>query len=415
MTQPGGSREYGILLLGATGYTGTLTANHIARYLPRDLKWALGGRSKARLDNLATNLKIQFPERVPPDVVEIVSFDNRGALASAVRRAQVCISIISYTAVGEAVIQACVQNGTDYVDAAAIPPLLHTWVKKYHQSASDAGVVLVHACGASVAPMDILVQAAVRKIETGWSMKTKEITLSIDHSSMKLSAGTVETMLHLATMKRSRLREAESPEALSPVKVPTGSHSPKMSQHPILGLLSPSSFLAEQNRTLINRTWGLLHGTETEYGPNFQYHEYQKATSKMAGKGLVLQKHALNTMLGLVRLAPMRYILQRVSPGPGTGPDDDGASVVIDAIATADTTSTQQIPSLHVHLSYPHGVYQLTALCLAQGAASLLYDRKLVGNWRGGCLTPALLGSDILERIQRAGVVIKITPVASKP
>lgn len=50
------SRKYGILLLGATGYTGSLTAEHIARNLPTDLEWAIAGRSTSKLETLTKKL-----------------------------------------------------------------------------------------------------------------------------------------------------------------------------------------------------------------------------------------------------------------------------------------------------------------------------------------------------------------------
>lgn len=50
-------RKYDILLLGATGYTGALTAEHIAWHLPTDLKWAIAGRSRSKLEALARKLK----------------------------------------------------------------------------------------------------------------------------------------------------------------------------------------------------------------------------------------------------------------------------------------------------------------------------------------------------------------------
>lgn len=54
----------------------------------------------------------------------------------------------------------------------------------------------------------------------------------------------------------------------------------------------------------------------------------------------------------------------------------------------------------------PFGAYWVTALFLAQGAASLLYCRKFEGDIEGGCLTPAILGQDLLDRVRAAGVTI---------
>jgi short subunit dehydrogenase-like uncharacterized protein len=60
------SRQYDIVVFGATGYTGKLTAEYITTQLPTDLKWALAGRSKAKLEAVAAQCKSLNPDRVQP-------------------------------------------------------------------------------------------------------------------------------------------------------------------------------------------------------------------------------------------------------------------------------------------------------------------------------------------------------------
>lgn len=59
-------RQYGIVLLGATGYTGRLTASVIAEQLPTNLKWAIAGRSRSKLESLAKELQEINPDRLRP-------------------------------------------------------------------------------------------------------------------------------------------------------------------------------------------------------------------------------------------------------------------------------------------------------------------------------------------------------------
>lgn len=59
-------RLYDIVVFGATGYTGKLTAEYITANLPTDLQWALAGRSKAKLESVAAECKILNPDRVQP-------------------------------------------------------------------------------------------------------------------------------------------------------------------------------------------------------------------------------------------------------------------------------------------------------------------------------------------------------------
>ena len=62
----GSERPYDLVLLGATGYTGALTAEHIAEHLPTNLKWAIAGRSRNKLEKLAEDLKKINPDRLQP-------------------------------------------------------------------------------------------------------------------------------------------------------------------------------------------------------------------------------------------------------------------------------------------------------------------------------------------------------------
>lgn len=59
-------RQYDIVLFGASGYTGKLTAEQITLHLPTDLKWALAGRSASKLEAVAAECKTLNPDRIQP-------------------------------------------------------------------------------------------------------------------------------------------------------------------------------------------------------------------------------------------------------------------------------------------------------------------------------------------------------------
>lgn len=60
------SKDLDLVLLGPTGYTGRLTAEHIVQHFPTDLKWALAGRSYQKVENVAKDIKQLNPDRVEP-------------------------------------------------------------------------------------------------------------------------------------------------------------------------------------------------------------------------------------------------------------------------------------------------------------------------------------------------------------
>lgn len=62
------SREYDLVLLGATGYTGKLTAEYITLHLPTNLKWAVAGRSIGKLEDLVADIRPLNSDRAQPGV-----------------------------------------------------------------------------------------------------------------------------------------------------------------------------------------------------------------------------------------------------------------------------------------------------------------------------------------------------------
>ncbi|KAI0160065.1 Saccharopine dehydrogenase-domain-containing protein [Hypoxylon sp. FL1284] len=404
------SRKYDFLLLGATGYTGLLTAEFIARHLPSDLKWAIAGRSSSKLEALAKKLDAIDPKRSQP-AIEVVSLEHRSQLDSVIKDSKVCISVILYEDAGEIVIQSCVENGTDYLDVSGDIPLVRTFVDKYHEMAADAGVVLIHSCGVFSAPHDLLTQATVRKLAEGGSARTKEVILSVSELELNVSGGTAHSLLDESTYEPLAHKRARQPWVLSPTEGPKTSASTSflgLRRDPVLGLLSASSISAAQNRALVHRTWGLLNGTSLEYGPNFQFNEYAKAPSTVGGVLSVLTATILDTLL---RFGFVRSIARRLLPAPGEGPDPEKTQcspVKFEVVAIPDSDDTASSPRAYASFSYPSGPYHATALVLAEAAASLLYTRSLEGQVPGGCLTPAFLGNDLLERVKKSGGTVEI-------
>lgn len=216
------------------------------------------------------------------------------------------------------------------------------------------------------------------------------------------SGGTIESMMAHGSFGAKVLQESQEPWYLSPVKGRQKSNSTNLfgiRQDPILGNLSASSISVVQNTAIIYRTWGLLGGGQ-DYGPNFQYNEYQKTSSTLAGIIQILKSKAIALLLALT---PFRVILKIIMPVPGQGPDpekDKNYWVEMEAVAIADTDDDKTSSRTYSRFAYPGGPYHATGAFLAQGAASLLYVRKLEGGAVGGCLTPAFLGADLIERVQ---------------
>lgn len=258
------------------------------------------------------------------------------------------------------------------------------------------------SCGAFSAPHDLLTWSSVRELEKSSSLKTKELVLSLLKMPSDPSGGTVESMMMRGDFDAKVQYESQQPWYLSPVIGGRNLNSTNLvgvRHDPTLGTLSASSLSDVQNRAVVHRTWGLLSGGMA-YGAKFQYSEYKKASSTLAAVFQVLNTMAIKLMLAL---PPLRAIAAMVLPAPGQGPDpakEKDYRFEMEAVAIADTDDDETAPRAYSHFAYPGGPYHATAAFLAQGAASLLYHRKLEGGVSGGCLTPAFLGQDLVERIR---------------
>lgn len=226
--------------------------------------------------------------------------------------------------------------------------------------------------------------------------------------SSNVSGGTFDALIQ-ATKHDAPPEVHERRWALSPVKgtVPLPQTNwLGLRKYNGLGLLSKYTFTAEQNQELVHRTWGLLRDTDDDYGPNFQYNEYQSVGSTLGGLFNMLS----NKALGAIVTSPLALQLMKLfMPAPGSGPDPAVTAktpTVLQVVAIADSGPSRRA---HAHFSFPSGPYHTTALFLGQSAASLLYDRTLEGGLKGGCLTPAILGESLLNRIKSAGAKIEVT------
>ena len=75
-------KEYDLVLLGASGYTGMLCAEHIALHLPTNLSWAIAGRSTSKLESLKSDLMKLNTDRVQPSEYSLTKHMARTSITT---------------------------------------------------------------------------------------------------------------------------------------------------------------------------------------------------------------------------------------------------------------------------------------------------------------------------------------------
>lgn len=227
---------------------------------------------------------------------------------------------------------------------------------------------------------------------------------------MIISGGTFHSLqTHAKEEEDPKVTEAiKSPWVLSPVKGRV--EQPKADMLGLrhdtgLGVISKLSFAAPQNQAIVHRAWGLLRNTDADYGPSFQYNEYESVGSTFGG---ILHMFSA-TIMGAILGSPFLLgLLTMVMPAPGSGPDiskTEQSPIRIEAVAIPDDDKAPKVRSV---FAFPSSSYHTTGLFLGEAAASLLYNRSLEGGLKGGCLTPAFLGEDLLTRLRAGGATITV-------
>ncbi|MCR5878761.1 trans-acting enoyl reductase family protein [Phenylobacterium sp. J367] len=144
--------EFDVIVYGATGYTGRLVAEHLARtYGVGDVKWAMAGRSQAKLEEVRDEIG------APKDTLLIVAdADDPASLEAMVKRAKAVITTVGpYQLYGDALIAACAAAGTDYLDLTGEPNWMARTIAAHHETAKKTGARLLHSCGFDSIPFEL--------------------------------------------------------------------------------------------------------------------------------------------------------------------------------------------------------------------------------------------------------------------
>lgn len=315
-------RQYEIVVLGATGYTGKYTAEHIATSLPTDLKWAIAGRSEPKLKQLLPDLRVLNADRLEPSI-EIATLQKED-LVNLAKRTKVLITTIGpYHKYGSPVFEACAETGTHYLDVTGEVPWVYDMVRKYDATAKRSGSIMIPQNGIESAPTDLMCWMLASHIRSTLGVGTGEIVHSIHDMKATASGGTLSTVLTLLdAYSLTDVAKAQSPWALCPVPPPkSAGHRPLMEkltgirQVSDLGTLT-DSIQGPADIPIVGRSWG-LHDQGRFYGPNFHLSAYMKARNYITSFAFHM---ALTVGFIALALPPVRWLMKNFVYQPGEGP-----------------------------------------------------------------------------------------------
>ena len=383
-------RSYDITLFGATGFTGGLTAEYLARNVPAGCRWALAGRSTGKLDAVRSRLVAIDSSCQALPLIE-ADVNDPASLRAVAEAARLVITTVGpYINYGEPLVAACAEAGTDYVDLTGEPEFVDLMYVRHHRRALETGARMVHACGFDSVPHDLGALFTVEQLPEGVPIDLKGFV----RAGGKPSAGTFHSVVHgfsrvrgMTRVAAERKRMEERPEG----RRVRGIKALPYREAEVDAWALPLPTIDPQ---IVLRSARALE----RYGPDFSYGHFAAVRRLPTAAGAV---GGLAGLVTLAQLPPARdWLLGRMQSGEGPSAEQrarswfkvrfvgrGGREKVVTEVAGGDPG------------------YEETAKMLAESALCLAYDD--VPESAGQLTTAVAMGTRLRERLERAGIAFR--------
>ncbi|MFJ5632130.1 saccharopine dehydrogenase family protein [Streptomyces goshikiensis] len=384
-------RTYDVVLFGATGFVGALTAEYLAEHAPAHCRWALAGRDLGKLERLRERLTALDPACADLPLLRADARDT-GALRELAASTRVLATTVGpYIWYGAELVAACAEAGTDYLDLTGEPEFVDRTYVEHDARARETGARIVHACGFDSIPADLGTYYTVNQLPEG-------VPLRVDgflRSNALFSGGTLASALTAIgrgpqTLAAAHTRRLHEPRLLGRrARGPLG--APRFSRETGTWALP----LPVLDPRIVARSAAALD----RYGPDFRYRHYASVQHLPLALGGTA---ALGATAAVAQLPPARrWLMSRWEPGRGP-----------DAARRARSWFTVRFVGegggrrVFTEVSGGDPGYGETAKMLAESALCLAYDTLPD---RAGQLTTAVaMGDALLDRLQKAGIRFRV-------
>jgi len=408
-------REFDIVLYGATGFAGKLTAQYLAK-AGGDARIALAGRSQDKLLAVRETLgdKAQSWPVLTADASEPSTLNAMAA------RTQVVVTTVGpYLKYGLPLVAACAAAGTDYADLTGEAIFIRESIDLYHKQAVDTGARIVHSCGFDSIPSDLTVFALHRRADQDHAGQLGDTNLVVRSLAGGVSGGTVASMIELmrtASSDPEARRVMSDPYTLTPDRAA----EPELGAQPDIrwrrgreiapeldGYWVGAFVMAVANTRIVRRSNALL---DYAYGRRFEYAEQMSM-----GRSFVAPAAAAMATVGNAATMALgsRYfdrlpnkLVERIAPAPGSGPSERAREQGHYKFETYTTTTTGARYRATMSQKGDPG-YKATSVLLGESGLTLALDRDRLSDLRG-VLTPATaMGDALMARFPGAGVLLE--------
>ncbi len=405
------SREFEIVVWGASGFTGKLTAEYLlGRYgASGKLRWALAGRNGSKLESVRDAIAQETGTDASALPILVGDSDDEGFLAALADRTRVvCTTVGPYAKYGSKLVAACATRGTAYCDLTGEVHWMQRMIEAHEDAALESGARIVFNCGFDCIPSDLGAFFLQREMQQRHGVACSRIQFRVKGFSGGASGGTIASMLNMMEESErdpSVMRAMTEPYSLNPKDQRSGPDaaervSPSYDEN--FGEWTAPFVMAGINTKVVRRTNALL---DYAYGKDFGYDEavlmgagpggFVKAAGTAAGTA---------AMMGGMSIGPLRRFASSRLPQPGDGPSKAQREKGYFDILLRGEHPTDASKTLRGRIRGDRDPgYGSTSKMLAESALCLARDEVSVG---GGFWTPAsAMGEALLVRLsENAGV-----------
>jgi short subunit dehydrogenase-like uncharacterized protein len=401
-------RQLDVVVFGATGFVGRLTAEYLARHAPEGARIGVAGRSEERVREVHASLGPRAAEW-PVIVADSGDPGSLAELAGATR--VVATTVGPYRRYGLPLVEACANAGTDYVDLTGEILFMREAIDRFDDAASASGARIVHACGFDSIPSDLGVLLLHEAATVDNAGELDDVTLVLTAVKGGLSGGTfasLEDELDDVRASPESRKIVDDPYALSPDRDAEadlrdqGDLRGFERDDEVGGWLGPF-VMAPINTRVVRRSNALQNWA---YGRRMRYREVTGLGTGILAplKAAGLSGGVWALQAGLAHPAS-RKVLSRLLPDPGEGPSERLRRTGFFRIEIHARTSTGARYLCDMAAQGDPG-YAATAVMLGESALCLALDDFSAS--RAGILTPATaMGSVLADRLRAAGLTLE--------
>ncbi|HEY7485049.1 MAG TPA: saccharopine dehydrogenase NADP-binding domain-containing protein [Streptosporangiaceae bacterium] len=386
-------RTYDLVLFGASGFTGALTAEYLARAVGASgtagqCRWALAGRDLAKLEAVRDRLAAIDSGLADLPLLVADAADPAGLREIVEDTRVVATTVGPYIVHGEPLVAACAAAGTDYLDLTGEPEFVDLMYVRYHERAKATGARIVHCCGFDSIPHDLGAYYTVGLLPDGVPIRVDGYV----RAALRPSGGTVHSAVTAFSRARQTFRAAAARRRAEHGEGTSGRRSRLRSRPPHLarGLGWALPFPSIDPQVVIRSARAL-----PRYGPDFTYgHHF--ATRRLTGAvGLAAGTAAAFV---LAQPPPTRSWLLRRFPA-GSGPTTDQRAANWFKVRFTGMGGGHRVVT---EVAGGDPGYDETAKMFGESALCLAFDD--LPETAGQVTTAVAMGDALIERLRSAGI-----------